>query len=627
MLIHFNARPVLVFDGAGLPMKADTHSERRARRENALAKAEEALAVNDLRKAREWYQRAYTVTSEMARNVIRECRKLNIEYVVAPYEADAQLAWMIRTGYIDSVITEDSDLMVYGASKIFYKMNKDGMGDMFESKNLTALETISLTNFTEDMFIYMCVCSGCDFFKGVHGLGIKKAHGLVKRYRTLSQIIRTIQRQPRYKVSSTFAIDFCRACMVFRHQTVYDMNQKRHVYLRELDASKRAIFPKGVLQEGDDGSIDLSFLGVHREPELARRVAEGLVHPYSLQDYEEPLDIVSRPITTAITQLRKSPSPTPKRKRPIPKQLTPTRGFQVQPILNRPRAQTTAALSFRQRILNMPRAQTPGALSLRQRLEIRSTGPLSFNPRRIGLSLNAQKRRRFATPAVWSSFRKKSPLEGGTSSDVNQREDSMPSSTGDQNDPPHDTSDAREKKEDSGSNRDATDEVELAVAITPEPEIQDYLSAVNELIRPNRPQSSSVRVEAVNTVLGRFAKSKQPSAADKFKPLNKHQAPSPTAPDGEIREKSLKLADTMLSLTGPPSPDSETYKLFESIDPELSREEDQFERNGKVHCTTESKRPNNKAEVSSRQAQITLSRFFKPNIGDEKCIELPKKSA
>lgn len=42
--------------------------------------------------------------------------------MVAPYEADAQLCFLEREGYVDGIITEDSDLLVFGckqASHVF----------------------------------------------------------------------------------------------------------------------------------------------------------------------------------------------------------------------------------------------------------------------------------------------------------------------------------------------------------------------------------------------------------------------------------------------------------------------------------------------------------------------------
>jgi exonuclease 1 len=47
---------------------------------------------------------------------------------VAPYEADAQLAYLFIEGKIDVVITEDSDLLAYGVTKVLFKMEKDGTG-------------------------------------------------------------------------------------------------------------------------------------------------------------------------------------------------------------------------------------------------------------------------------------------------------------------------------------------------------------------------------------------------------------------------------------------------------------------------------------------------------------------
>lgn len=38
--------------------------------------------------------------------------------MVAPYEADAQLCYLEREGFVDGVITEDSDLLVFGCRQV-----------------------------------------------------------------------------------------------------------------------------------------------------------------------------------------------------------------------------------------------------------------------------------------------------------------------------------------------------------------------------------------------------------------------------------------------------------------------------------------------------------------------------
>ena len=52
--------------------------------------------------------------------------ELEIEFVVAPYEADAQMAYMVQSGMADFAISEDSDLIAYGWPKIVMKLMPGG---------------------------------------------------------------------------------------------------------------------------------------------------------------------------------------------------------------------------------------------------------------------------------------------------------------------------------------------------------------------------------------------------------------------------------------------------------------------------------------------------------------------
>lgn len=65
---------------------------------------------------------ALTVACRKVRDTLRslasrrndlKCAQAGVEVIVAPYEADAQMAYLANTGYVDAVITEDSDLLVY----------------------------------------------------------------------------------------------------------------------------------------------------------------------------------------------------------------------------------------------------------------------------------------------------------------------------------------------------------------------------------------------------------------------------------------------------------------------------------------------------------------------------------
>lgn len=46
-----------------------------------------------------------------------------IECIVAPYEADAQLAFLSHTDYVHCVISEDSDLLPFGCKRVPHSLN------------------------------------------------------------------------------------------------------------------------------------------------------------------------------------------------------------------------------------------------------------------------------------------------------------------------------------------------------------------------------------------------------------------------------------------------------------------------------------------------------------------------
>lgn len=60
------------------------------------------------------------VTYQMALKLIKRCRKINVDCIVAPYEADSQLAFFNLNGIADIVISEDSDMMLFGCTKVTY---------------------------------------------------------------------------------------------------------------------------------------------------------------------------------------------------------------------------------------------------------------------------------------------------------------------------------------------------------------------------------------------------------------------------------------------------------------------------------------------------------------------------
>ena len=56
--------------------------------------------------------------------VMTALKGLGCEVLRAPYEADAQLAYLARKNAVHAVLTEDSDLVAYACPRVLLKMDR-----------------------------------------------------------------------------------------------------------------------------------------------------------------------------------------------------------------------------------------------------------------------------------------------------------------------------------------------------------------------------------------------------------------------------------------------------------------------------------------------------------------------
>ncbi|KAJ4703742.1 Exonuclease 1 [Melia azedarach] len=221
LLRHYGVKPILVFDGGLLPMKIEQENKRaRARKEN-LARAIEHESEGNSCAAYEFYQKAVDISPSIAYELIQVLKQENVCYIVAPYEADAQMTFLAVSKQVDAVITEDSDLIPFGCPRIIFKMDKFGQGIEFQYSMLQKNRDLSFSGFTKQMLLEMCILSGCDYLQSLPGMGLKRAHALISKFKSYEKIIKhlkysTVSVPPFYEES------FRKAVLTFQHQRVYD---------------------------------------------------------------------------------------------------------------------------------------------------------------------------------------------------------------------------------------------------------------------------------------------------------------------------------------------------------------------------------------------------------------------
>ncbi|KAG8950294.1 Rad2 nuclease [Tulasnella sp. 419] len=234
MLRHYGVEPYLVFDGGPLPAKKGTESERSKNREENLAKAKALQARGQHTLAREYFTKCLDVTPEMAYQVIKALKKESVSYTVAPYEADAQLTYLEQTGIIDGIITEDSDLLVFGCKKVIFKMDPDGNCVCIERDRFGSNVDLSLAGWGDKEFRRMAMLSGCDYLPSITGMGIKTAHKLLRKFKTVEKVLQHLRVDSNLRVPKEYYESFVMAELPFLYQRVYCPIKEQLTYLTPL---------------------------------------------------------------------------------------------------------------------------------------------------------------------------------------------------------------------------------------------------------------------------------------------------------------------------------------------------------------------------------------------------------
>ena len=226
------------------------------------------------REAKEFFQRAVDISPEMALQVIKAARDRNVDCIVAPYEADAELAFLSLAGLADVVVTEDSDLTLFGCPKVIFKLLDTGDGILYERDNLPKVFGLQADSFSFDKFRYMCITAGCDYLSNLPGVGLGKSKNCWHKVtnpdlRSVLRKLPTYLKMPGLIVTQDYIEKFIKADNTFLYQLVYDPQTRKERPLTPYPESLR-------------GSTDqLTYCGTYSETGLATQMALGNINIFS----------------------------------------------------------------------------------------------------------------------------------------------------------------------------------------------------------------------------------------------------------------------------------------------------------------------------------------------------------
>lgn len=114
-MVDNGIKPVYVFDGKPPTMKSGELAKRKARKEDAQDKMDEAAETGTAEDVARFTKRTVRVTPEHNNECKRLLKAMGIPYVEAPCEAEAQCAELARAGKVFAAASEDMDTLTFSS--------------------------------------------------------------------------------------------------------------------------------------------------------------------------------------------------------------------------------------------------------------------------------------------------------------------------------------------------------------------------------------------------------------------------------------------------------------------------------------------------------------------------------
>jgi flap endonuclease-1 len=193
-----NIIPIYVFDGYYHELKHKTMSERKIKAEKLKKELEQNKKLSKEEILKKEIQ-SFLITDKMLNDLYDLLDYMGIPYIIAEYEADSLLAFMNMNGYIDGVISEDTDICIFGATDLY----KNVFPNMNNKKKL--IEHIQYENILEELdwtrnqFVMLAILLGSDYSPHVKGIGIVSATELVETETNVKHLVEKITRSKKLR--------------------------------------------------------------------------------------------------------------------------------------------------------------------------------------------------------------------------------------------------------------------------------------------------------------------------------------------------------------------------------------------------------------------------------------------
>jgi flap endonuclease-1 len=137
---------------------------------------------------------------------------LGIPYFKSEKEAETMCCYLAYHGYVDAVLSEDTDVLAYKTGKFLTKIN---------TSNETCIEIdfqelIQNLELEKDTFVDLCIMCGNDYNDNIKGIGPDKSYKLLKEYKNIEEIEKIIDIKTKSPKFDTTVLNYKKTRELFK---------------------------------------------------------------------------------------------------------------------------------------------------------------------------------------------------------------------------------------------------------------------------------------------------------------------------------------------------------------------------------------------------------------------------
>lgn len=178
--------PIYIFDGKPPIEKKEVLEERKKKADESKELSEKSLTIEEKNKHE---KNSIRVKSHHINDIKKLFDLMGIDYIHPEGEAEAYASELCRIRYVDYVVTDDMDTLVFGCPR----MIRNCIDKSIKRKDVISVISLDkvLNGFNMNMkeFTDMCILCGCDYCPTIAGVGSVRSFNYIQKYKTIESLI------------------------------------------------------------------------------------------------------------------------------------------------------------------------------------------------------------------------------------------------------------------------------------------------------------------------------------------------------------------------------------------------------------------------------------------------------